>query len=101
MSRLNAKILLAPILAIALAILLAGAINSVVLPTDGDANLQGVRPTFETTPIPMPTLPPDAVASVTNDPVSPFLFVAGAVIVGVLAIMLFFREKGLAKTLSE
>jgi len=100
-SRLNGKILLAPILGIALALLLAGAINSVVLPTEGDANLQGVRPTFETTPIPMPTLPAHAAVSVTDGPVSPFLFVAGAVIVGVLAIMLFFREKGLAKTLSE
>jgi hypothetical protein len=94
--------LLAPILAIALAILLAGAISSVMLPTKDDANLQGsFGSTQEATPIPMPTHPPQAAASINGGLLSPVLFIAGAVIVGILAVMLFFREKGLAKTLSE
>ena len=93
--------LLAPILGIALALLLAGAINSVILPTQDEPNLQGFGSTYEPTPIPMPTRPPQpAAASISND-LSPFLFIAGAVIVGVLAVMLFFREKSLAKKLSE
>ena len=101
MNQLNGKMLLSPILGIALALLLAGAINSVMLPTRDDANLQGFGATYETPPVPMPTHPPQAAASVTDGPISPVLFIAGAVIVGVLAVMLFFREKGLAKTLSE
>ncbi|HSQ48658.1 MAG TPA: hypothetical protein VLL96_03125 [Candidatus Deferrimicrobiaceae bacterium] len=93
--------LLAPILGIALALLLAGAINSVMLPTQDDLNLQGFGAKYEKTPVPMPTHPPQAAASVTDGLIPPVLFIAGAVIVGVLAVMLFFREKGLAKTLSE
>jgi len=100
-NQLNGKMLLAPILGIALALLLAGAINSVMLPTEDDANLQGFGSTYEPTPIPMPTHPPQAAASVTGGPISSILFITGAVIVGILAVMLFFREKNLAKTLSE
>lgn len=101
MNQLNGKMLLSPILGIALALLLAGAINSVMLPTQDDPNLQGFGATYETPPVPMPTHPPQAAASVTDGPIPPVLFIAGAVIVGVLAVMLLFREKGLAKTLSE
>jgi hypothetical protein len=93
---------LSPILGIALALLLAAAINSVMLPIGDEANLQGVGSVYEPTPIPMPTHPTQpAAASVTGGPISPFLFIAGAVIVGFLAIMLFFREKSLTKALSE
>lgn len=93
---------LSPILGIALALLLAGAINSVMLPKGDGANLQGLGSAYEPTPIPLPTHPPQpAAASVTGDLISPFLFIAGALIVGFLAIMLFFREKSLAKALSE
>jgi hypothetical protein len=49
----------------------------------------------------MPTHPPQAAASINGGLLSPVLFIAGAVIVGILAVILFFREKGLAKTLSE
>jgi hypothetical protein len=92
--------LLAPVLGIALALLLAGAINSIMIPTANDTKTQsfGPEPTHEANPL--PTHPPVAMAT-SGGPVSPFLFIAGAVIVGVLAVLLFFREKSLNKTLSE
>jgi hypothetical protein len=94
--------LLAPIFAVALALLLAGAITSLVPPMGDEANLQGFGTSKGAPPTPMPTHPPQAApASISGSPISSFLFIAGAVIVGVLAIMLFFREKSLAKTLSE
>jgi hypothetical protein len=92
--------LLAPILGIALALLLAGATNSLMFPLGDDENLQGFGATHET-PIPMPTHPPPAAASISGGPVSLSLLIAGAVVVGVLAVVLFFREKSLAKALSE
>ena len=105
MAKLNTRVLLAPVLGIALALLLAGAINSVMIPSANDAKTQGVAPsptprTYEANPTPMPTHQPAAM-STSGGPVSPLLFIAGAVIVGVLAVLLFFREKSLNKTLNE
>ncbi|MGE5187901.1 MAG: hypothetical protein ACM3JE_02615 [Betaproteobacteria bacterium] len=102
MNQLKGKMLLAPIFAVALALLLAGAINSLVPPMGDEANLQGFGTSKEAPPTPMPTHPPQAApASISDSPISSFLFVAGAVIVGVLVIILFFREKGLAEALNE
>jgi len=97
--------LLAPVLGIALALLLAGAINSLTISPSNGATYEGSfqggfsQPTTRAIPTPMPTAAPQAAS--LSVPVSPFLFIAGAVIVGVLAVLLFFREKGLKKVLSE
>jgi hypothetical protein len=95
LSQLNIKILLAPLLAIALVLFLAGAINLLMLPTGGDVHLQ---------PTPQSYLgPPTAAASVSDSysPILFFLFIAGAIMVGLTAVLLFFREKSLSKELSE
>jgi hypothetical protein len=92
---LNIKILLAPVLAIVLALFLAGAINSSMLPTTSDVNIQPTpRPSIGSTlpPMPQPSM---------SAPNSPFLFIAGAVLVGIIAVLLFFREKSLTKIPNE
>lgn len=89
---------LAPVLAIVLALLVAGAINSFAFPAGNDTYLQSTpEPSIGAT---LATPAPQAAASVA-DVVSPFFFIAGAVIVGLLVVLLFFREKGLNKALSE
>lgn len=83
----------APILAIMLAMFLAAAISYLpVTPTANDQvrGLQSPSYTAATptagTPAPMPA------AAVAVAP-SPILFIAGAVIIGILAVVLLFREK--------
>jgi hypothetical protein len=91
LSLLNIKILLAPILAIVLALFLAGAINSSMLPTASDVDVQ---------PTPQPSIgstPPPVAQPSMSAPNSPILFIAGAVLVGIVAVLLFFREKSLTK----
>jgi hypothetical protein len=90
LSHLNIKILFAPFLAVVLVLFLAGAVNSLMLPTGNEVNTQPSG----STPLPMPA----ASVSVSY---SPFLFIAGAVVVGIIAVLLFFREKSLSKALSE
>lgn len=89
MSQLNVKIALAPILAILLVLLIASAISSLTPPT----NLSNPNPTSMYTPAPA--------QSAVDLSISPFFFVALAIIVGLIAVLLFFREKGLAKGLAE
>jgi hypothetical protein len=91
LNQLNAKILLAPFLAVVLVLFLAGAVNSLMLPSGGDTHVQ---PSYGSTPLPMPA----ASVSVSY---SPFLFIAGAVVVGIAAVLVFFREKNLSEMLSE
>ena len=95
MNLLNIKILLAPILAIVLALFLAGAINSSMLPTDSGVNVQPTpQPSIGSTPPPVPQPQMSA-------PNSPILFIAGAVLIGIVAVLLFFREKNLTKELNK
>ncbi len=87
--------LLAPILAVTLALLLAGAVNSIDFPSEevkvtGSIQNYGVT----TAPATMETMAFDLSAS-------PILFFAGAVVVGLVAFLLFFREKSLNKELSH
>jgi H+/Cl- antiporter ClcA len=89
MSQLNVKIALAPILAIVLVLLIAGAISSLTPPT----HLSNPNPTSNYSPAPA--------QSAVDSSISPFFFIALAIIVGLIAVLLFFREKGLAKRLGE
>ncbi len=89
---MNMKIVAAPILAIALALFLAGAISYLpVTPTSND--IEGLQATggfttTEGTPAPMPAAAPSMAVVF-----SPILFIPGAIIIGILAIVLLFREK--------
>jgi len=90
----NFKILIAPVLAIALAVFIAGAINSSMLPMDNDMLINSTpEPSLGSTTTPVPA---QSVAA----PFSPFLFIGGAVVIAAIAILLFFREKSLNKALT-
>jgi hypothetical protein len=67
------------------------------MPTDDSANLLAStpQPTYQQTPLPAPQ------AASISQPVSPFVFIIGAALVGLLAILLFFREKNLKAELSH
>ena len=88
--------LLAPILAIVLALSLAGAINSSMLPTDSSIHVQ---------PTPQPSSPHSTRQPMAAGPMgssnSFILFVVGAVLIGMAAFLLFFREKKLTKELNK
>ena len=94
MTQLNSKILAAPILAIALALFLAGATSSFLPVTPGQHSMP--EPTKAIT---VPT--PQANAATTSDAALVPFFIVGAILVGIAAMLLLFREKDLAKTLSE
>jgi hypothetical protein len=95
LNQLNIKILLAPVLAIVLALFLAGAINSLMFPIDSDVNVHPTpQPSIGSTP---PSVP-QASMKASN---SPILFIVGAVLVGIIAVLLFFREKNLMKEPNE
>jgi hypothetical protein len=93
-TQLNRKIFAAPVLAIALVLFLAGATS--VLPVTPVTN--GGQPTPEpTTAVPTPQQNLAASSGIF----SLIFFIAGAILVCVFAVLLLFREKSLAKTLSE
>jgi hypothetical protein len=87
------KMVAAPILAVMLAVFLAAAISNLpVTPkanetkywqSPNNGNVLGLA-----TPAPIPRAAP----SVANF-YSPFIFIAGAVIIAILAVVLLFREK--------
>jgi LPXTG-motif cell wall-anchored protein len=66
-----------------------------MLPTDSGVHVQPTpQPSSHSTP------PPVAQAS-TGSSNSFILFIVGAVLVGIVAVLLFFREKSLTKVLNE
>jgi len=89
---LNMKMVAAPILAVMLAVFLAAAINNLpVTPNTNEAkDFQAPSNvgTLGGTPAPMPQAAPTVVNFY-----SPFIFIAGAVIIAILAVVLLFREK--------
>lgn len=89
MSQLNVKIALAPVLATVLVLLLAGAISSITPLT----NSPNPNPTSMYTPAPA--------QSIADSSILPYFFIGLAIIVGLIAVLLFFREKDLAKTLGK
>ncbi len=66
-----------------------------------ESNLLGStpQPTYKAVPTPAPTYAPQT-ASVST-PISPVFFIIGAVIVGALAVLLFFREKNLTNSSNQ
>jgi hypothetical protein len=96
-NRLNKKILLAPLLAIALVLFLAAAINSLHLPKDAAQINPSPQPTSSLT-----TLLPQTGLATAESPIFFFvLAVAGAIMIGIVVVLLFFREKNLTKELNE
>lgn len=96
MNLLNRKMLIAPILAIILALLLAGSVS--FLPE----NASQLQPTPHPTSYPYSGTPPPLPqpASVSGN-FFPFLFGVAAVLVGVIAAFLLFSEKKLKKEISD
>ena len=92
--------LLAPVLAVTLAFLLAGAVS--FLPQTASQSQPSPQPTSNpnTTLIPLPSTAPVAQSSQKSD-VVPILFVVGAVVVGIAAALLLFSEKNLTKEISS
>jgi hypothetical protein len=102
-SGLNKKMLFAPVLAMALALLLAGAISSLsFLPQSVPEGQTTFQPTLQpnSTPVPMPTSAP-MVQSSGNGTIIPILFAVAATVVGVLAAVLLFSEKNLKKEIKS
>ena len=87
MGLLNKKMLLAPILAVTLALLMAGAVG--FLPQTIVQN--------QSTPQPSSTSTTQAMAASTNGSIAVLLFGVAALVVGVVAAFLFFSEKKLNK----
>jgi hypothetical protein len=98
---MNRKILLAPVLAIALAFLLAGAVS--FLPQNASQS----QPTPQLTSIPgsimtpLPTSIPMAQTASPLNGLAPILFAVAAVLVGAVAACLLFSEKNLKKEISQ
>ena len=98
---LNKKILLAPILAVTLALLLAGAVS--FLPQTILQSPPSPQPTSNpiVSAIPSPATASNvALASVNDSMTFLFVFSFAAIIVGVVAAFLFFSEKKLNKEIS-
>ncbi|MCW3999992.1 MAG: hypothetical protein NWE93_07120 [Candidatus Bathyarchaeota archaeon] len=102
---MNTKMLMAPVLAITLALLLAGAISMIVPQEQADVFTTGSE-NYGANPIPtprvgasVPTAAPQPMASAADLYSLPafLMFAAAAVIVGVAVVLLFFREKNLDK----
>jgi len=85
MGQLNKKMVLAPVLAITLALFLAGAVG--FLP----------QTILHSTSQPTPSTATAGLASASDNSVVALLFVIAAIFVGVVAAFLFFSEKKLNK----
>lgn len=99
MSLLKKKMLLAPILAVALAFLLAGSVS--FLPENASQGPPSPQPTSFPNPsmVPLPTSPPVAQAAL-NGNIVPILFIVAALVVGVVTACLLFSEKTLNKEIN-
>jgi hypothetical protein len=99
MSLQKKKMLLAPILAIALAFLLAGAVS--FLPQNASSGQPSPQPTSfsGSTMPPLPTTAPVS-QGVSNGNIVPILFIVAAIVVGIVAALLLFSEKNLKKEIN-
>ena len=100
MNLLKKKMLLAPILAVALAFLLAGSLS--FLPQNASPSQPSPQPTSfpgSTLP-PLPTTAPVS-QSASNGNIVPILFGIAAIFVGAVTAFLLFSEKSLKKEVSE
>jgi hypothetical protein len=99
MSLLKKKILLAPILAVTLALLMAGSVS--FLPQNVPQGQPTPQPTSFPNPSTAPTSPPVAQAtSALNINIVSILFAVTAVLVGTVTAYLLFSEKALNKEIS-
>ena len=100
MSLIKKKMLLAPVLAVALAFLLAGSVS--FLPQNAPQGQPIPQPTSapNSTMPPMPTTVP-APQSTSFNGISPILFAVAAVIVGIVTALLFFSEKKVNKEIDN
>ena len=96
MNLLNRKMLIAPILAITLALLLAGSVS--YLPQNASQTQLIPHPTSYPNGTPPPA--PQMAASASGN-VFPILFGVAAVLVGVVAAFLLFSEKKLKKEIGD
>jgi hypothetical protein len=95
MSLLKKKMLIAPILAVALAFLLAGSVN--FLPQNASQGHPTSVP--NSTMAPLPTPAPVSQAALSGN-IVPILFIVVAIVVGVVAAFLLFSEKNLNKEIN-
>ncbi|MGD6807040.1 MAG: hypothetical protein ACQCN4_08790 [Candidatus Bathyarchaeia archaeon] len=101
MSLFKKKMLITPILAVTLALLLAGSVS--FLPQNPSQNQPLPEPTsYDKAPLPLPTSPPvaQAMAPLNGNLVS-ILFSVAAVVVGIVVACLLFSERKLKKELHE
>lgn len=103
MNLLKKKMLLAPILAIALALLLAGSVS--FLPQNLSRDQPLPQPTSYANPSMPPPLPTSPPVAQTTTPLSgnlvSILFAVAAVVVGVVVACLLFSERSLKKEIGE
>jgi hypothetical protein len=100
MSLFKKKMLLAPILAVALAFLLAGSVS--FLPQNPSQNKSLSPPTsYDPVPPPIPTSPPVAQETALNGNLVSILFAVAALAVGIVTACLLFSERSLKKEISE
>ncbi len=96
MNLLKRKILLAPILAVALAFLLAGSVS--FLPENASQGQPMPQATsVPTSIVPIPTAVPQAAGVTATGGIFSIVFAVAAVLVGVVAAFLLFSEKNLNK----
>jgi hypothetical protein len=100
MNLLKKKMLLSPILAVALAFLLAGSVS--FLPQNTPSSQPSPQPTSfpGSTMPPLPSTAPVA-QSALNGNIIPILFAVAAIFVGAVIAFLLFSEKSLKKEITE
>jgi len=91
---------MAPLLALALAFLLAGAVS--FLPQNASQGPPNPQPTSNpnSTMIPLPTSPPVAQTTTLSSNIVSILFAIAAIVVGIVAALLLFSEKNLKKEIN-
>lgn len=101
MSPLRKKMLFAPILAIALAFLLAGSVS--FLPQDASQGPPNPQPTSNpnSTMTPLPTSPPVAQTTPLSGNIVSILFAVAAIVVAIVAALLLFSERSLKKEINR
>ena len=100
MNLLKKKMLLAPILAIALAFLLTGSVS--FLPQNASpAQASSQHNSFpSSTMAPLPTTAPVSQSAVLNGNIVPILFIIAAIFVGAVTAFLLFSEKSFKKEIN-
>ena len=101
MSLLRKKMLLAPLLALALAFLLAGTVS--FLPQNASQGPSSPQPTSNpnSTMPPLPTSPPVAQTTPLSSNIVSILFAVAAIVVAIVVALLLFSERSLKKEINQ